>query len=357
MNGMNSIEFVAGDKRYPVFISRASVKDILSFLGRGSNDLRCYVITDHNVWKTHGKDFEELGPVKVFLAGEESKTIGVWEECLVWLARNGADRKSILVLIGGGVVSDLGGFVAATYMRGVRYITIATSLLGQIDAALGGKTGVDLPDGKNMVGAFHHPSAVWCDYTRLKTLPEREFRNGIVEAIKYGAILVPELLREILYDSERLLSRETSALYSLVEKCVRAKARVVAEDPEERSGRRAILNFGHTVGHALETALEYRGLSHGEAVMVGMIIESAVGQRLGITHPEVSETLRKAASVWGLSTSLPKEILKDELLNLMHSDKKAVSGRIGMALVSELGKCSLVPDISDSVILEVLKKY
>ncbi|HWP30950.1 MAG TPA: 3-dehydroquinate synthase [Fimbriimonadales bacterium] len=355
MKDRNGIEFVAGDKRYPVFISRANVADILSFLGN-SESTRCFVITDHNVWKAHGKDFEELGPVKVFLAGEESKNIETWQECLVWLARNGADRKSVLVLVGGGVVSDLGGFVAATYMRGLRYVTVATSLLGQIDAALGGKTGIDLPDGKNLVGAFHHPLAVWCDYTRLNTLPNVEFRNGIVEAIKYAAIIVPQLFEEILNDSERLLSLEPAALCSLVEQCVQAKARVVAEDPEERSGRRAILNFGHTVGHALETALEYRGLSHGEAVMIGMIIESEIGKRLGITQPEVSETLQRAASVWGLPTSIPKGILKEELLNIMQLDKKVVSGRIGMALVSELGKCSLVPDISEDVILEVLKK-
>lgn len=356
MKDRNGIEFVAGDRRYPVFISKATASDILSFL-RTSEISKCFVITDYNVWKAHGKDFESLGPVKVFLAGEENKNIETWQECLIWLARSSADRKSVLVLVGGGVVSDLGGFVAATYMRGLRYVTVATSLLGQIDAALGGKTGIDLPDGKNLVGAFHHPLAVWCDFTRLNTLPNSEFRNGIVEAIKYGAIIVPELFQEILNDSVRLLSREPEVLCSLVGQCVQAKSRVVAEDPEERSGKRAILNFGHTVGHALETACEYRGLSHGEAVMIGMIIESEIGKRLGITQPEVRETLQKAASVWELPTSIPSGISKEELLNIMQLDKKAESGRIGMALVSELGKCSLVPDVPEEVILEVLKKH
>ena len=315
-----------------------------------------FLITDENVWTSLGKGFSRFDAKLVLPAGESTKSVRRWNECLVWLAQRGADRRSLLIALGGGVVGDLAGFVAATFMRGIRYVNVATSLVAQIDSAIGGKTGVDLPEGKNLVGAFYPPSAVYCDPAHLASLPGREYASGMAEAIKYGAILDEPFLRwqEMRFDA--LQSRDQDALGELVEHCCITKARVVEADPLEKTGERAKLNFGHTVGHALEQALDYKGILHGEAVAIGMIIEAEIGERMGITAGGTRNRLQAVLNRWSLPAKLPSPGLAERMVAAMTKDKKSEQGKIAMSLTKELGDSELVRDVDATLVLEVLSK-
>jgi 3-dehydroquinate synthase len=315
-----------------------------------------FLITDENVWTSLGKSFSRFDAKMVLPAGESTKSIRRWSECLVWLTQRGADRRSLLVAVGGGVVGDLAGFVAATYMRGIRYVNVATSLVAQIDSAIGGKTGVDLPEGKNLVGAFYSPESVYCDPGHLSSLPEREFASGMAEAIKYGAILDEPFLRWQEMHFDELRSHHPDALLELVERCCVTKARVVEEDPLEKTGERAKLNFGHTVGHALEQALEYKGMLHGEAVAVGMIIEAEIGERMGITAGGTRNRLQAVLIRWGLPAKLPSPGLAERMVAAMTKDKKSEQGKIAMSLTKAVGDSELVRDVDAGLVLEVLSK-
>jgi 3-dehydroquinate synthase len=315
-----------------------------------------FLITDENVWTSLGKHFSAFDAKMVLPAGESTKSVRRWSECLVWLAQRGADRRSLVLAVGGGVIGDLAGFVAATFMRGIQYVNVATSLVAQIDSAIGGKTAVDLPEGKNLVGAFYQPSAVYCDPSHLLTLPEREFVSGLAEAIKYGAILDEPLLGWHERNLEALAERDLDALRELVERCCTLKARVVEEDPFEKTGERAKLNFGHTVGHALEQALEYRGVLHGEAVAIGMIIEAEIGERMGVTAGGTRDRLARVLSRCGLPVKLPSPGLAERMVASMAKDKKAEKGEIAMSLVTDMGNCGLVRGVDSGLVLEVLAK-
>jgi 3-dehydroquinate synthase len=313
-----------------------------------------FILTDENVWNNHGKRFTAFDGKLVLPSGETTKSIRRWTECQVWLSQKGADRKSLILAVGGGVIGDLAGFVAATFMRGVRYVNVPTTLLAQIDASIGGKTAVDLPEAKNLVGAFHAPSAVYCDVSFLTTLPRRELVSGMAEAIKYGAILDSGLLEWQESCHEALASVDSEKLEHLVQSCCKIKAAVVKADMLETTGERAKLNFGHTVGHALETALDYKGILHGEAVAVGMITEARIGERMGFTEPGTSGRLQHLLQRWGLPTKLPSRGLSEQVLSVMGKDKKAVRGKIAMTLLKSIGTAELLSDIPPEIIREEL---
>jgi 3-dehydroquinate synthase len=314
------------------------------------------LVSDENVWGALGRRFSEFDAKLVLPAGEATKSARRWTECLVWLAQRGADRQSLILAVGGGVIGDLAGFVAATYMRGVRYVNVATSLVAQIDSAIGGKTAIDLPEGKNLAGAFHQPTAVFCDPSHLETLPEREYVSGMAEAIKYGAILDESFLLWQERNFDALSSRDPAALERLISQCCAMKAKVVEDDPFETKGERVKLNFGHTVGHALEQALEYRGMLHGEAISVGMIIEADIGEKMGMTAPGTRERLHRALARWGLPAKPPSHGLAERMVSAMTKDKKAEGGKIAMSLTKELGECGLVREVDPGLVLEVLAK-
>jgi len=315
-----------------------------------------FLISDENVWSALGKRFTQFDAKLVLPAGEATKSARRWTECLVWLAQRGADRRSVVLAVGGGVIGDLAGFVAATYMRGIRYVNVATSLVAQIDSAIGGKTAIDLPEGKNLAGAFHQPQAVFCDPMHLATLPEREFTSGMAEAIKYGAILDEPFLLWQEHNFDALRAKDTDALEHLIGKCCELKARVVEEDPYETKGERVKLNFGHSVGHALEQALEYRGMLHGEAIAVGMIIEADIGEKMGITTPGTRERLHRALTRWGLPAKLPSPGLADRMMAAMVRDKKSERGHVAMALTTQVGSCGLVREVDTHLISEALAR-
>jgi len=295
-------------------------------------------------------------------SGERVKSLRVAERLYAQLLEAGCDRGSLLIVVGGGVLGDLGGFVAATYMRGIPYVQVPTTLLAQVDSSVGGKVAVDLPQGKNLVGAFHQPLMTLIDPETLYTLPPRHWRNGFAEMLKYGVALQIGLWRrlqmivEAKVVSARRVHKET-ALWTLpIARCVSLKAQIVSEDERDLSGRRALLNFGHTVGHAIETALGYRGWLHGEAIAAGMVAEAEIGRTLGITPPEVADELRQTIAQAGLPTQLPAGTDADALLTLMRHDKKRAGDSLSIVLLEAIGKARLVPNIPLEAIREALTR-
>lgn len=297
-----------------------------------------FVITDANVHAAWGKAIPHDARTKVIQAGEQSKSIEVYQECLRWLADLKAPRNATIVALGGGVVGDLAGFVAATYMRGVPYVQIPTTLLSQVDSSVGGKTGIDLPQGKNLVGAFHPPKQVFICIETLETLPWREFANGMAEVWKYGFILDPDLVRALQHHR---LSATSPMLEGIVRQCIGHKAAVVQEDERDITGKRAILNFGHTVGHALEQLDNYKSLLHGEAIAIGMVAEAKLGELLQITEEGTSQIVSDCLALDGLPTTC--DALRDpSLVAAMYSDKKAEGGELAFSLLTKIGECKLV---------------
>lgn len=306
-----------------------------------------FVISDQNVWSHWGAPWRNR-PSLVLEPGEQSKSMEAAERCYRWLARQGAVRQSAVIALGGGVIGDLAGFVAATYMRGVRLVQVPTTLLAMVDSSVGGKVGIDLPEGKNLVGAFYPPETVQIPLEALSTLPAREFTNGMAEVCKYGAIMDPGLF-ELLGRGVR-----RDEMKALIETCISHKATVVEEDEFETTGRRAILNFGHTVGHALEKATGYRELLHGEAISIGMVVESRLGELIGQTKSGTTKQLQTCLESNGLPTELPP-VEEQELIAAMKLDKKALPGQLSFSLLTEIGGCKLCTGVPEEAVLAALK--
>lgn len=269
--------------------------------------------------------------VCAFPAGEESKNTGtvkaVWDQFL----SAGLERGSTVLALGGGVVGDLAGFAAATYHRGVDWVNIPTSLLAMVDASLGGKTGVDLPQGKNLVGAFHPPRLVWVDPRVLSTLPEEELRGGMAEVIKHGVIADPALF-DLAGKGPAGMKGQREAL---IRRAMGVKVKIIRQDPYDR-GRRQALNFGHTVGHAVERASNYH-LRHGEAVAIGMVVETALAVGMGLAPSNLLDEITEALTEWGLPVSIPNSLPEEELRRAMRRDKKITKGRMQFSLPYGLG--------------------
>ena len=274
--------------------------------------------------------------------GEEAKSLQVMHALERQLATQEAHRDDPIVALGGGAVGDLAGFVAATYMRGVPFVQVPTTLTAQVDAAIGGKTGVNLPEGKNLVGAFHQPVAVLADVRTIATLPDRAFRSGLAEVAKYALTLDHELLEMLEADPSRLLEREPSALETVVARCVRAKAGVVAVD-ERDTGRRLILNYGHTLGHALERLDAYAGRTHGEAISAGMVFAARLSEALGRAPSGLAARHVRLLASLGLDTSGPLPPA-EEVLGAFRLDKKYRNG-VRFVLLEDVGR----PFVEDAV--------
>lgn len=270
-----------------------------------------------------------------FPAGERFKTRATKDRLEDVLARRGVGRDAVVVALGGGVTGDLAGFLAATWQRGVPVVHMPTSLLAMVDASLGGKTGVDLPAGKNLVGAFHPPRALWADVALLRTLPEREFRAGLAEAVKTAAVLDRALFERLERDATRILARDETSLLPVIARCLRLKARLVAADLRD-AGPRAILNFGHTVAHALEAASGFR-VPHGEAVAVGLVAEARLAERLTGFPRRASQRLEALLTRFGLPVTLPARLDPRRVALRTRRDKKVRGGTVRCALPIRLG--------------------
>jgi 3-dehydroquinate synthase len=300
------------------------------------------ILTDENL----AREYPHLATKNCIVveAGESSKLV----ETYIWVCEQmvlyRASRKTKLVALGGGVIGDLGGFVAATYMRGIPFIQVPTTLLAQVDSSVGGKVGLDLAAGKNLIGAFNPPSEVIIDTEFLKTLPERERQCGLAEVLKYGFILDPTILKDV----------HVVPIETIVRRCIELKKQVVEADEFETLGIRASLNFGHTVGHAIEQFTGYKKYTHGEAISVGMAVEAKIAAQMGLSQPEVTDTVISNLEEHGLPIHAPELEKVEELIELMKRDKKAENGKIAMSLVCSFGDCRLVTDVPTEVIRRAL---
>lgn len=290
--------------------------------------------------------------------GEHEKTLARFTECLDALARLGATRDATVLALGGGVVGDLAGFAAACWMRGIDCVQLPTTLLAMVDSSVGGKTAVDLPSGKNLVGAFHPPRAVIADTATLRSLPDRELRAGLAEVVKYGAIFDAAFLDWLEQHVDRLLDRDDETLVEAIARSCRYKADVVARDPFER-GDRAMLNFGHTFGHAIETEQGYTGatgdgLNHGEAVAVGMVLAARLSTAVNRAPVADTDRLRTLLHRFGLPTSVPTGLDPAALLARMRLDKKADAAGLRFILWEHAGAARIVSGVPDEAVLGVL---
>jgi 3-dehydroquinate synthase len=306
---------------------------------------RCAVITDSHVGKKFAKPVLQslaasgFEPALVTVpAGEKSKRLAMVEHCHDRLAAHRLERKSFVVALGGGVVGDLAGFVAATYLRGIPFVQVPTTLLAQVDSSVGGKTGVNLKAGKNLVGAFYQPRLVLCDLDTLKTLPEREYVSGLAEVIKYGIIYDAVLFAQLEHNLPKLLQRDPATLASVVARCCEIKAEVVGQD-ETESGLRAILNFGHTIGHAIENSSGYGKFLHGEAIAMGQVAAAKLSRAvLGLASDDLAR-IEKLLLHAGLPVKFKSNPAKrKKLFAAMQLDKKVSGGEIKFVLADRIGR-------------------
>lgn len=299
-----------------------------------------FIVTDENVAKFHLEKIKNaLGrdiPALILPAGEAHKNLATVERIWRSFLESGLDRKSVVVAVGGGVVGDLTGFAAAAYMRGIRWIAVPTTLLSMVDASIGGKTGFDLPEGKNLIGAFHPPQSVLADPAFLSTLPEDEFRSGMAEVVKHGLIADPPLFELC----SRGLGWAKENLDTIVRRAMAAKIQIIEDDPYEK-GFRAALNLGHTVGHAVELVSGFR-LRHGEAVAIGMAVEAGYAERAGIAPRGLSGAVCATLSALGLPIEIPGNLSRAEIIRAMRVDKKRSARSIRFALPADIGKVALV---------------
>lgn len=342
-----------GPRGYDIEIGSPVLPRAGQFLTEHRKATHAVVITDENVNQPHaqavanwlGGDGRKVDLV-VIPAGEASKCVELAAALWKKLVELGADRKSVIVAVGGGVVGDLAGFVAATYARGIPFLQVPTSLLAQVDSSVGGKVGIDLPTAKNMVGAFLQPMGVLIDTSTLATLPQREYYSGFAEVVKYGVILDAPFFEYLEANVDPLLARDPSVLTQVVARCCRIKADVVEKDEREETGLRAVLNYGHTFAHAMETLTGYDALLHGEAVSIGMMCAARLAERLGRVDGEFIARQRRLLEALGLPVKVPK-VDKRKVLSTMMHDKKVEHGKLRLIVPARLGHVDLLSDVPD----------
>lgn len=337
---------LAEGRDYTITITPSGLSELGQLCATVARSTRAVVITQPGIARRYGatvhNSLQDAGfevSTVLYPAGERHKHLSTIARLYTELYNlERIDRKTLVIALGGGVVGDMAGYVAATYLRGMDYVQVPTTLLAMVDSSVGGKTGVDFRAGKNLIGAFHQPRAVLIDPHVLATLPRREVRAGLAEVVKYGMIREPELLSFIDTHAAALVAGEASATEHIVARSCAIKAEVVSADEREETGLRAILNFGHTIGHALEGATEYRRYKHGEAIAIGMIAATCIGEAAGVTPATVRPALRATLSRVGLPTQLPDDISDDLLITLAARDKKASGGAVRYVLAADLGE-------------------
>ena len=357
MEPAETVHVELGVRSYDIVIGSGNLRDAVPEIARQMRLSHAVVITDDNVETPHAIAVAEslsdgadaTVDLMVIGAGETSKSVQTAE--LLWnrLLEANTDRKTVVVAVGGGVIGDLAGFIAATYARGLRFVQIPTSLLAQVDSSVGGKVAVNLPAAKNMVGAFWQPTSVIVDTRVLLTLPQREYHAGLGEVVKYGVIQDAEFFEYLERNAGRLLARDDEVLRYVIARCCQLKAQVVQEDEREESGRRAILNYGHTFGHALESATRYTQLLHGEAVAIGMLCASRLAESLGMMDASLTARQRDLLTQFSLPVDVPPVDL-DTVLGAMHQDKKVAHGKLRFVLPTRLGHVELREQIDPELV-------
>jgi 3-dehydroquinate synthase len=349
------VEVTSSAGTYPVVIGPGTAGTLPQLIEQHAPGAQRVIVSSPLVWELHHQQFRHLaadGDAVLVPDGERFKTLATVGRVYEALIHRGADRGVVVVAVGGGVIGDLVGFAAATYMRGVRLVQVPTTLLAQVDRAIGGKVGVNHALGKNLIGAFHPPRLVVADPTLLATLPRREFRAGLYEVIKYGVIANPALLGQISDGLTALFDRDAGAIATIVSESCRIKADVVSRD-EREAGARRTLNFGHTVGHALEAITKYRRFRHGEAVAYGMLAALHLGVQRGVTPGDVRDRVRAVIAQLG---PLPPvaDLAATEILAAVKHDKKIVNGTLHFVAASGLGATTELKDVTDTQLATAL---
>jgi 3-dehydroquinate synthase len=358
---MRIVQVPLGQRSYAIKVGGGLLARLGAECAQRQLGQRCAVITDANVGKKYAKaalkslSVSGFEPVLITVpAGENSKRIAMVEKCYDQLAAHRLERKSFIVALGGGVVGDLAGFVAATYLRGIPFVQVPTTLLAQVDSSVGGKTGVNLKAGKNLVGAFYQPQLVLCDLDALKTLPKREYISGLAEVIKYGVIYDAILFAQLERNLPKLLQRDAATLATIIARCCEIKADVVGQD-ETEGGLRAILNFGHTIGHAIENSSGYGKFLHGEAIAIGQVAAARLSRQiLGLPSGD-TERIEKLFVQAGLPVKIKLTVTqRKKLFAAMKLDKKVSAGEIKFVLAQKIGKVVWGQKVPPALIEEVL---
>jgi len=340
--------------------------NILNLLGRYINKLNighdAYVITNLSIKNKYGiilsRVLRQSGfniKFKLVPDTEKSKSIETASLIIKDIASYDKKRQIFIIAFGGGVIGDLAGFIASVYKRGIAYIQVPTTLLAQVDSSIGGKTAVDLIEGKNLVGAFYQPRMVFSDVKILKTLDLRQMRSGLAEVVKYGIIKDPRLFTYIEKKYEHILALKQATLEFIVRRCSEIKAKIVQKDEREEKGTRTVLNFGHTIGHAIEAAGDYKGYNHGEAIALGMLTACDISKKLGLINHKTSQRIENLIKAVGLPTRIQRISLYD-IIAAHYRDKKFIGSQNRFVLIKGIGKTKVVENIPLEIIREVLKK-
>lgn len=345
---MQRFSVTTPQRDYDACVGRGVLSQIQDFVPPKTGKI--FVLTTRDVWELHSEKFPAFDHVLFFRGGEANKRLSEVEALAEEMVLHGADRSSLLIAVGGGIVTDIGGFLAASFMRGIPVIQVPTTLLAQVDAAVGGKTGVNLIAGKNLFGAFHQPLVVLVDPQVLATLPEREYRAGLYEIVKGGVIRDASLFEFLETHSEEVLAQQPDAVDRIIADKVRIKCEVVTADEREGDLRR-ILNFGHTIGHALEAETQYKRFLHGEAVAYGMHAATDLAVRAGVLEPAIAERIHRVVQLYGPIPSL-EGISAENLLSRLASDKKTIQGKVHFVLPVDIGVVRVQSGLDPSMILQ-----
>lgn len=354
---MERVGVTSAARAYSVVIGDGAIGALPGEMAAAKLGARRILVSSQRVWDFHGPLFKQIGADRtpiIIEDGERYKNLNTVARILDALVKAQADRSTVLVAVGGGVIGDMVGFAAATYLRGIPIVHVPTTLLAQVDSAIGGKTGVNHPLGKNLIGSFHAPALVVADPFVLQTLPRREFRAGLYEVIKYGVISDPTLLDRMRDSTTAIFNRDAAAIAPLVSASCRIKAAVVSAD-EHESGLRRILNFGHTVGHALEAVTKYKHFRHGEAVGYGMLAALAIGVARGITPKALYEEVEALIAKLGPLPS-NSDISTKDVYAAIGRDKKVVAGTLHFIAATDRGKTTELTDVTEKELKAACKK-
>lgn len=355
---LTQLEVASERETYKVVIGPGATSRLPTLLLERGIDRQRLVVSAPPIWRLQGTRFRNvLGPKErptLIPDGERAKTLQTVTRLYEACVRQSLDRSGAIVAFGGGVVGDVAGFAAATYLRGIRLVQVPTTLLAQVDSSIGGKVGVNLASGKNLVGSFHSPSLVVCDPDVLATLGRREFRAGLYEVVKYGVISSATLFDRVAGGLAAIFNRDSDVLTPLVADCCRIKAEVVMAD-ERESGLRRILNFGHTVGHALEALTEYRRFRHGEAIAYGMLAAARLSHQRGLMTDDDESRLATVVRDMGPLPPIA-DLRSSDAIDVIGRDKKVVAGRLHFVLARGIGATEIVADVQTKELVAVMKQ-
>lgn len=359
---MATVRVELGDRSYDIRVESGALRLVGETARRACPSASAVVVTNPRIGELYADpvmDSLDAAGIRARLvcvpAGEKYKNIATANRLYKEFVSARLDRGSLVVALGGGVIGDLSGFAAATYLRGVAFLQVPTTLLAQVDSSVGGKTGINLPAGKNLVGAFHQPCGVLIDPAVLRTLPRREVRAGLAEVIKHGIISDQQFFEYLLANMTRILALDTEVVTHAISRCCEIKAAVVTQD-EKESGLREILNFGHTLGHGIENAAGYGRYRHGEALAIGMIGEAFIAEKMGVAKAGTAAAIQQSLMSAGLPTVIAPGVVLDGILTAMALDKKARKGKLKFVLPTRIGAVVTRDDVPPELVTEALRR-